>query len=222
MHSLSTVEFLPFTVLGKSPLSNVSLAVATSRCTASGIKTRCGSSKQLGSRMCFTSRTENFPLSRWNSPRLAWGLSVLPLAPRFPISCHEGRALCFCASKVIEAPLPPCPVEISVMTHWLAVNGVQPEIPENIPIEPKMDRKQRPEAPRGQASAPAVAARPGEKPLGSGLGGGAKPGPKAKDTGLEDVQVQCPMQHTYSTPAALLLARRVFGSLDCSRIRFSP
>ncbi|PQP94273.1 transcription initiation factor TFIID subunit 6 [Prunus yedoensis var. nudiflora] len=36
---------------------------------------------------------------------------------------------------VIEAPLPRAPLGVSVAAHWLAIEGVQPAIPENAPIE---------------------------------------------------------------------------------------
>lgn len=36
---------------------------------------------------------------------------------------------------VIEAPLPKAPLDVSVTTHWLAIEGVQPAIPENAPVE---------------------------------------------------------------------------------------
>ncbi|PON94149.1 Transcription initiation factor [Trema orientale] len=36
---------------------------------------------------------------------------------------------------VIEAPLPKAPIDVSVSAHWLAIEGVQPAIPENTPIE---------------------------------------------------------------------------------------
>ena len=32
---------------------------------------------------------------------------------------------------LINAPLPPCPVDVTYMAHWLAIEGVQPAIPEN-------------------------------------------------------------------------------------------
>ncbi|KAH9294356.1 hypothetical protein KI387_040438, partial [Taxus chinensis] len=32
---------------------------------------------------------------------------------------------------VIEAPLPKTPLETAVVVHWLAIEGVQPAIPEN-------------------------------------------------------------------------------------------
>ncbi|KAI9082236.1 hypothetical protein K1719_035659 [Acacia pycnantha] len=36
---------------------------------------------------------------------------------------------------VIEAPLPKAPLDTAVTCHWLAIEGVQPAIPENAPIE---------------------------------------------------------------------------------------
>ncbi|KAK8916062.1 hypothetical protein KSP39_PZI023069 [Platanthera zijinensis] len=36
---------------------------------------------------------------------------------------------------VIEAPLPKTPLDTTVVSHWLAIEGVQPAIPENAPID---------------------------------------------------------------------------------------
>ncbi|XP_020534496.1 transcription initiation factor TFIID subunit 6 isoform X2 [Jatropha curcas] len=36
---------------------------------------------------------------------------------------------------VIEAPLPKAPLDTSLTVHWLAIEGVQPAIPENAPVE---------------------------------------------------------------------------------------
>ncbi|EEF33418.1 transcription initiation factor tfiid, putative [Ricinus communis] len=36
---------------------------------------------------------------------------------------------------VIEAPLPKAPLDTSIVCHWLAIEGVQPAIPENAPLE---------------------------------------------------------------------------------------
>ncbi|KAH7576668.1 hypothetical protein ACOSP7_002817 [Xanthoceras sorbifolium] len=36
---------------------------------------------------------------------------------------------------VIEAPLPKAPLDTSILCHWLAIEGVQPAIPENAPVE---------------------------------------------------------------------------------------
>lgn len=37
--------------------------------------------------------------------------------------------------EVIEAPLPKAPPDAAVFSHWLAIEGVQPAIPENAPLE---------------------------------------------------------------------------------------
>ncbi|XP_020579967.1 transcription initiation factor TFIID subunit 6 [Phalaenopsis equestris] len=36
---------------------------------------------------------------------------------------------------VIEAPLPKAPLDTTVVSHWLAIEGVQPVIPENVPMD---------------------------------------------------------------------------------------
>ncbi|KAK1424045.1 hypothetical protein QVD17_19356 [Tagetes erecta] len=36
---------------------------------------------------------------------------------------------------VIEAPLPKAPLDTSLFSHWLAIEGVQPAIPQNAPVE---------------------------------------------------------------------------------------
>lgn len=37
--------------------------------------------------------------------------------------------------QIIEAPLPKAPLDTAVVAHWLAIEGVQPAIPENAPVE---------------------------------------------------------------------------------------
>ncbi|PRQ44923.1 putative TAF6 HEAT repeat domain-containing protein [Rosa chinensis] len=39
------------------------------------------------------------------------------------------------SKDVIEAPLPKAPLDTGLVCHWLAIEGVQPAIPENAPIE---------------------------------------------------------------------------------------
>ncbi|XP_010522376.1 PREDICTED: transcription initiation factor TFIID subunit 6 [Tarenaya hassleriana] len=36
---------------------------------------------------------------------------------------------------VIEAPLPKAPLDTEILCHWLAIEGVQPAVPENAPLE---------------------------------------------------------------------------------------
>lgn len=40
--------------------------------------------------------------------------------------------------QIVDAPLPKAPLDTSVVAHWLAVEGVQPAIPENAPVESEM------------------------------------------------------------------------------------
>uniref|UniRef100_A0A5B7CC85 Putative transcription initiation factor TFIID subunit 6 n=1 Tax=Davidia involucrata TaxID=16924 RepID=A0A5B7CC85_DAVIN len=42
---------------------------------------------------------------------------------------------------VIEAPLPKAPLDTAVVAHWLAIEGVQPAIPENSPTEVPSENK---------------------------------------------------------------------------------
>lgn len=44
---------------------------------------------------------------------------------------------------MIEHPLPKCPVEVGVNAHWLAVDGVQPAIPENAAVGPPPSKKRK-------------------------------------------------------------------------------
>jgi len=37
--------------------------------------------------------------------------------------------------QIIGAPLPKAPLDTSVVAHWLAIEGVQPAIPENPAID---------------------------------------------------------------------------------------
>lgn len=72
--------------------------------------------------------------------------------------------------QLIDEPLPPCPVEVTVVPHWLAINGVQPAVPENAAAgrPPKRAKTVPPSAhigPKIQAptAAPAAAADKVEK-----------------------------------------------------------
>mmetsp|Transcript_20274 Transcript_20274/g.56214 ORF Transcript_20274/g.56214 Transcript_20274/m.56214 type:complete len:544 (+) Transcript_20274:56-1687(+) len=119
--------------------------------------------------------------------------------------------------QVIEAPLPQCPVEIGVMTHWLAVHGVQPDIPENAPLEPKARKRVRdpeagaapPQRAVAQPGVPSQMLRPGEAaPAPSATVGGKAGGKGAgKDSATEDVQVRVPVKHELSKESQLYLQR---------------
>ena len=40
-------------------------------------------------------------------------------------------------NRLLQAPLPPVPRDVSFATHWLAVEGVQPAIPQNPSLKKK-------------------------------------------------------------------------------------
>ncbi|KAE9591191.1 putative transcription factor Hap3/NF-YB family [Lupinus albus] len=46
---------------------------------------------------------------------------------------------------LIEAPLPKAPLDTPVTSHWLAIEGVQPAIPENAPAEDSLPEIRKPE-----------------------------------------------------------------------------
>lgn len=58
------------------------------------------------------------------------------------------------AAQVIGAPLPKCPIQVGVVPHWLAVDGVQPAIPENAPLERPRSKRARLAAGRAAAQQP--------------------------------------------------------------------
>lgn len=51
------------------------------------------------------------------------------------MACVESSILWLYVFQVIEAPLPKAPLDTAVSAHWLAIEGVQPAIPENPPPE---------------------------------------------------------------------------------------
>lgn len=60
------------------------------------------------------------------------------------------------ALQAIEQPMPKVPAEVGVVPHWLAIEGVQPAIPENAAIQPRRPKRPRPEvmsAPRANSAA---------------------------------------------------------------------
>jgi transcription initiation factor TFIID subunit 6 len=47
----------------------------------------------------------------------------------------QNWSCCTAATQIIQAPLPKAPLDTAVVTHWLAIEGVQPAIPENPPVD---------------------------------------------------------------------------------------
>ena len=52
----------------------------------------------------------------------------------------------------MDQPLPKVPVEVGVIPHWLAINGLQPAIPENEAIQPRRIRRPKADAPPAAAA----------------------------------------------------------------------
>lgn len=62
--------------------------------------------------------------------------------------------------QAVDQALPKVPVDVGLIPHWLAIDGVQPSTAENAPIQPRKAKR-----PRAEAHAPAVArakASPGD------------------------------------------------------------
>eukprot|EP00698_Gefionella_okellyi_P004198 TRINITY_DN13910_c0_g1_i1.p1 TRINITY_DN13910_c0_g1~~TRINITY_DN13910_c0_g1_i1.p1 ORF type:complete len:436 (+),score=98.10 TRINITY_DN13910_c0_g1_i1:47-1354(+) len=61
-------------------------------------------------------------------------------------------------ADIINRNLPKCPLDISVAAHWLAVEGVQPAIPQNPPpamdVQPTVIKKRRPPTEESSAQQP--------------------------------------------------------------------
>lgn len=81
--------------------------------------------------------------------------------------CRDISLRCYCPAftQLIETPLPKLPLEAGVAVHWLAINGVQPELPENNPVD-------QPPAKRQKKSAAATAAQKPAGPDGLASAGG--------------------------------------------------
>lgn len=113
--------------------------------------------------------------------------------------------------QAISAPLPPLPVEAGVIPHWLAVDGRQPAIPENAPLErPRIAKRPRSASRAGPPSAvmPApMAAAPG--PPVEGLVASAAGAASGEEVSL----VRAPLRHVASQELQLYY-ERVAGLLS--------
>lgn len=111
--------------------------------------------------------------------------------------------------QVIEAPLPKVPVDIGVMVHWLVVDGVQPAIPENAPLERPALKRPREEAPKTTA----LAGLPPATLAGEKSGSIPKTGAKGKEGAADDVAIKIPVKHDV-TRELQLYYEKVTGLLE--------
>ena len=77
-----------------------------------------------------------------------------------PSSVVPYIAFSFFTLQAVDAPLPKVPTDVAVISHWLAIEGVQPSIPENAAIQPR--RAKRPKVDLAQAKGRAAGAQAAE------------------------------------------------------------
>lgn len=87
-----------------------------------------------------------------------------------------------------ECRLPSAPRQVTFKCHWLAINGVQPEIPQN---PPKPSRQ-------------AAAAQPGENASGDAAAPG---GPSAAARAIEEAEIKPPVRHVLTKEQQLFFEK---------------
>ena len=126
---------------------------------------------------------------------LAEGCTVAGTAAHCVISSPP-RKCCAFSLQIVSRNPPRAPLEVGVLPHWLVVDGVQPAIPENAPVERPHARKR----PRKPAALPAAAGGPR-------AAAAAEPAPRK--AGAEDVAddsiVRAPVKHVLSQASSQLL-----------------
>ena len=93
-------------------------------------------------------------------------------------------------NKLLSEPLPPPSIAINVVPHWLAIDGVQPLIPENPSLDSQIYYQERAKE-REETLAKAKAKKPtvtGPPPLPSATEGGEKGGDEAGEKKEGDAQ----------------------------------
>jgi hypothetical protein len=138
-----------------------------------------------------------------------------------------------CVLQLIEAPLPKVPRDVGVSVHWLAINGQQPAVPENAPIEqppakrPRLDpaalhkgaaaqhAAQQQQQAAAAATAAAVAAHADGKGTAGALGGKPLTGGRSANHAAGGaappggVAVQPPVRHQLSRELQVYFDRLV-------------
>ncbi|KAI8476880.1 MAG: TATA box binding protein associated factor-domain-containing protein [Monoraphidium minutum] len=127
-------------------------------------------------------------------------------------------------SQLIDAPLPKVPRDVGISAHWLAVNGRQPAVPENAPLEqpppkrPRLDATALQNAAAGGDGGKAVAAagqqqQQQQQQDGRGGGdaqkGGGKGGGGGGGGAPHGAVVQPPVRHSLSKELQVYFDRLV-------------
>ncbi|KAL3148177.1 hypothetical protein ABBQ38_014457 [Trebouxia sp. C0009 RCD-2024] len=111
--------------------------------------------------------------------------------------------------QAVDAPLPKVPTEVAVIPHWLAIEGVQPAIPENAAIQPR--RAKRPKVDLAAAKGRAAGAKPAESsPPGKAAAGQSTEqaaAAAASAEGQEASLVRAPVKHVLSQELQLYFDR---------------
>ncbi len=94
--------------------------------------------------------------------------------------------------QLLQQGLPPCPKDVALMPHWLAVDGKQPAIPQNTPLE-------KPDIPAGIATAAAITA------AATGGGGGGR-GDKKRGREATTVLAERPAKAPHATGKTVLFS----------------
>ena len=85
--------------------------------------------------------------------------------------------------QAVDQPLPKVPVEVGVIPHWLAIEGMQPAIPENAAIQPRKAKQ-----PKLDVSAAAAKAKTA---VGAKLADASPPGELASHSQSWPLPIAC-------------------------------
>lgn len=128
---------------------------------------------------------------------------------------QQDRILSF--EELIDAPLPKAPVEVGIVPHWLIINGVQPLIPENAPLEkPAKRAKTAAQQPAAAVGTVKDKERPAAAPAGKSAAASTRAAATEAAAGAGDAeggtQVVKPLKHLVSQELQVYFDR-VVGTL---------
>ncbi|DBA87405.1 hypothetical protein WJX77_003935 [Trebouxia sp. C0004] len=113
--------------------------------------------------------------------------------------------------QAVDQPLPKVPVEVGVIPHWLAIEGVQPAIPENAAIQPRKAKRPKLDMAAAAKAKTAVGAKIADASP-SGRGGPMQSAEQAAAAaasaeGQEGSLVRAPVKHVLSQELQLYFDR---------------